>query len=131
MTILLICLTTALFLPIFWSFASLPYRSKQFGKPDINEPRAQAAQLDGAGHRTVAAQANAWEALLMFATSLGIALVAGVAPNELTAPALLFVAVRVLHGVFYVTAKAPLRTISFMVGVACIVWIISLAFQVA
>jgi len=84
------------------------HKGKQFGKPDNNNPRAQSAQLTGAGARAVAAQQNAWEALAVFTASLAAAFFAGVEPASLALPALLFVAARIAHAVF-TSATSPAR----------------------
>ncbi len=129
MSILLVCLTIVMFLPIILSFVSLPYRTRQFGTLDIKNPRLQGEKLEGAGQRTVAAQKNAWEALLLFVAAVAMALIAGVGPNNLVAPALLFVVARVLHGFAYIADLAPIRVVSFMGAIAGVVWIVVKAFN--
>lgn len=130
MTIVLVCITIAIFLPQMLAFASVRYRLQQFGKIDINQPRVQASELTSAGHRAVAAQNNAWEALALFLAAILMALIAGVQIEALRNPAILFIVARILHAAFYLADKAPLRTLSFMVAFASVIWIVVKAFNV-
>jgi uncharacterized MAPEG superfamily protein len=123
MNTVLACLLIAVLLPYVLAFTGSYYKGKQFGKVDNNNPRAQSAQLTGAGARAVAAQQNAWEALAVFTASLAAAFFAGVAPDSLTAPALLFVAARIGHPICYLNDLATPRSLTFLVGFAACVWI--------
>ena len=129
MNTVLICLTIATFLPIVLAFISLRYRIAQFGKPDINTPRAQASQLEGAGHRIVAAQQNAWEALIMYGAALLTTQLTGLDLAAIATASLVFIVARIAHGIFYVAGMAPLRFVSFMTGFGAIVWIIVQSFN--
>jgi uncharacterized MAPEG superfamily protein len=121
------CLLAAIFLPYVWAGVSVGYKQKQFGSVDNHHPREQSAKLTGAGARANAAQANAWEALPMFLGSVMVAHLAGADPGSSATAALLFIAARVLHGVFYVVDLAPLRSLSFMVGSGACLWLFVLA----
>ena len=117
-----------LLLPYMWAGASLPFRFKQFGSPDLRQPRAQADELTEGGHRAVGAQMNAWEALAVFSAANLIAFMAGVDPAGTWATlAMVWVAVRVLHGVFYIASIPPLRIACFAGGLVSSLWIVSLA----
>lgn len=115
------CLLAVIIIPLVLAGVGGYFRGKQFGSADNNHPRAQAAQLEGAGARAYAAQANAWEALPMFIAAVLVAHLAGVPESEATPWAVAFVVVRVLHPIFYIRDLAPARSLSFLVGVVCVV----------
>lgn len=115
------CVLAVLLLPIFLAFAGGYYRGKAFGTADNKNPRAQAARLEGTGARAYAAQANAWEAAILFPATVLTTHAAGL-PAETAAPwAIAFVVFRVLHGVFYIQDLDKARSAAFMGGIACIV----------
>jgi uncharacterized MAPEG superfamily protein len=117
----------AILLPYVWSGITGYHKQKQFGSIDNHHPRAQTAALEGAGARAAAAQQNAWEALAVFTPSVLIAHAAGADPGSSATASLLFVAARVLHGIFYVTDLDKLRSLSFLVATGCCVWLFVLA----
>ena len=121
------CLLVAIFLPYVLSGTAAYYKKQQFGSVDNNHPRAQSAALEGAGARAVAAQANAWEALLVFGLAVVVAHLAGVDPADATLPCTIFIGARVLHGVCYIADLAPLRSLSFLVATVCCLWLFRLA----
>jgi uncharacterized MAPEG superfamily protein len=128
MTTPLWCLVFVTFLPIAYAWVAGYYKNKSFGSVDNNNPRVQSAQLEGAGARAVAAQANAWEALAMFTPAVLVAHVSGAGGGSAAAyAALVFVGARLLHGVFYVADKASLRSLSFIVGLGCCGYLFYLA----
>ena len=129
MTIPLWCLLAGVLLPYFLAFASVPFRAKQLGTPDLNEPRRQGEQLVDAGARTVAAQMNAWEALIVFSVANLAAFMAGVdvATSSWALAAMIWVGARIAHGVFYIAGIAVLRVISFVAGLGMSLWIIAMA----
>lgn len=123
MTIVLACLLLAVLTPYVLSGVGGYHKGRQLGKIDNHNPRAQAAQLTGAGARAVAAQQNAWEALAVFTASLAAAFFAGVEPASLAAPALLFAAARVAHAACYLADLASARSASFLVATLACLWI--------
>ena len=123
MTLVLACLLVAVLMPYVLAWIGTYHKSRQLGKVDNNNPRAQAAQLTGAGARAVAAQQNAWEALAVFTASLAAAFFAGVAPASLATPALVFVAARIAHAACYLADLASARSGSFLVATAMCIWI--------
>jgi uncharacterized MAPEG superfamily protein len=123
----LACLLIAVLLPYVLAFTGAHFKSRQFGRVDNNNPRVQSAQLTGAGARAVAAQLNAWEALAVFTASLAAAFFAGVTPESLALPAVIFVAARIAHAVCYLTDLASARSLTFMVGFAMCLWIVAKA----
>jgi len=127
LTTVLVCLLIAVLIPYVLAGIGGYHKTRQFGKADNNNPRAQAAQLTGAGARAVAAQQNAWEALAVFTAALAAAFFAGVEPASLAPPALLFVAARIAHPICYLRDLATPRSASFLVGFAACLWILVIA----
>lgn len=115
------CVLAVLLLPIFLAFAGGYFRGKAFGTADNKNPRAQAAKLEGPGARAYAAQANAWEAAILFPATVLTTHAAGLSAEAATPWAIAFVCFRVLHGVFYIQDLDKLRSLAFMGGMACIV----------
>ena len=115
------CLFIVVVLPFMLAGIGGYHRGKQFGSADNNDPRSQAAKLEGTGARAYAAQANAWEALPMFTAAVVVAHLAGVPESEATPFAITFVVMRVLHAVFYLQGLATLRSLSFLVGFVCVI----------
>lgn len=110
-------------LPIVFSAIGGYFRVKQFGHFDNDHPRLQQAQLVGTGARAMAAHANAWEALMVFSVVVFIAYAAGVELASLALPALIFLAARIGYGVFYVAGLANLRSLTFVLGMGCCLYI--------
>lgn len=127
MTIPFWCLLVAVLLPYLWAGVGGYYKKQQFGTIDANHPRAQSAALNDAGARANAAQLNSWEALPVFVAAVIVAHLAGADTGLSATASLVFVASRVLHGLFYVSNRAPLRSLSFLVGLGCCLWLFGLA----
>jgi uncharacterized MAPEG superfamily protein len=122
------CLIIVLFVPYVLAAMGGYFRKQAFGSADNNNPRLQAAQLEGAGARCMAAQSNAWEATAVFTASVMICHLAGAGTGAAAAnAAMLFVAARLAHAVFYIADQATLRSLSFVLGVACCVRLLYLA----
>lgn len=115
------CVLAVLLLPLFLAFAGGYYRGKAFGAADNRNPRAQAAKLEGPGARAYAAQANAWEAAILFSATILTTHAAGLSAEAATPWALAFVAFRVLHGIFYIQDLDKARSLAFMGGMVCII----------
>jgi uncharacterized MAPEG superfamily protein len=115
------CLLIGIFLPYVLSGTAVYFKAKQFGSVDNNQPRVQAAALTGTGARAYAAQQNAWEALPVFASSVFVAHLVGADAGSSATASVVWVAARILHGIFYVADLAPLRSLSFAIGIgACL-----------
>ncbi len=102
-------------------------RVKQLGSLDANHPRVQAFELRGVAARAYAAQQNAWEAVTFFGVAVVIAHLAGADPAQSATASVIFVVARILHAVMYISDLAPLRTLVFVVGLGCCVWLFRLA----
>lgn len=121
MTVPFWCLLAVILMPIVLSFVGGYHRGKAFGKPDNKNPRAQIAQLEGAGARTYAAQANAWEAALLFTAAVLTSALAGLSAEAAAPWALAFVVFRVLHAIFYIRDLDKARSGAFLGGLACVI----------
>lgn len=113
--------------PILLAGVAVRCRLTQFGHIDNNHPRLQQSQLVGLGARAMAAQQNAWEAAILFVTTVFIAFAAGVPLETLSLPALLYLLFRVLHALFYLMNQATLRSIAFCGGLFSCVYMLGLA----
>jgi uncharacterized MAPEG superfamily protein len=115
------CVGAVLLLPLILAFVGGYYRGKSFGAADNRNPRAQAAKLEGPGARAYAAQANAWEAAILFSATVLTTHAAGLPAEEAAPWALAFVGFRILHGIFYIQDIDKARSLSFIGGVVCLV----------
>ncbi len=106
--------------------AVLPYVWTSVGKSavrgyDNRDPRGWVAkQAHPRVHRGNAAHLNAFEAFPAFAAGVLMAQLAGVDPERISALAVAFVVFRVLHGVFYLADRDALRSLSWLLGVVCV-----------
>ncbi|SEG30113.1 MAPEG family protein [Marinobacterium lutimaris] len=113
--------------PVFLAGIAVRCRLKQFGHIDNNHPRAQQSQLEGLGARAMSAQQNAWEAAIVFVSTVFIAFAAGVPLQALTLPALIYLLFRTLHALFYLLDLATLRSLAYCGGLFTCVYIVSVA----
>jgi uncharacterized MAPEG superfamily protein len=119
MPVLLWCLFIAIFLPYIWSIAAVFERVKLPEGLDNNHPRLQQSRLTGRGARAVAAQGNAWEALIVFAPAVFVAQSRGADAKWAAILGCIWVVARLLHGVFYLSDIAPARSTTFAVSYFC------------
>jgi uncharacterized MAPEG superfamily protein len=119
MTIPLWTLIAAMILPYVWFAAGAPLRKAEFGSLDNNHPRLQEVKTTGRGARAIGAMSNAFEALGLWGPAVLLAHTQN--PSSTVAPilAIVWVLVRVLHGVVYILDIPPVRTLLFAVGVIC------------
>lgn len=110
----LLCLCV---LPYVMALISGYYRRQQLGRYDNKNPRQQYAQLEGAGARAVAAQQNAWEALIIYSEALLAVAASRVEITYLAEAALVVLAARILHGVFYLANLDKLRSLAFLIAI--------------
>jgi uncharacterized MAPEG superfamily protein len=104
--------------------AFLPYGCAGYAKAgsrDNHTPRLFAETLTGARRRADWAQRNHFEAFPTFAAAVIIASIVGVRHSTVNLLAGIFVAARILYSFAYITDRATLRTLLFMVGALCIV----------
>lgn len=120
MRIAIIVLVCLCILPYVLTCISAYYRRKQLGVVDNEKPREQYTQLQGPGARAVAAQQNAWEALIIYSAALLAVVAARVDVPTIALAAIIVLIARLLHGFFYLANFDKLRTLSFLVAiVAC------------
>jgi len=116
MTLAYWCVLVAAVLPIVWAGAA-----KSKGDFDNRAPREWLARLDGWRQRANWAQANAWEAFAPFAAAVIIAHLAGARQETIDLLAIIFIAMRVAHGLLYIADRAMLRSIAWTIGFGCVV----------
>jgi uncharacterized MAPEG superfamily protein len=95
------------------------FKSRQFGSLDNKNPRAQTAALEGPGARAAAAQSNAWEALAVFTAAVFVNHATGGDAGTSGTLAMVWVAARILHAIFYVADIDMARSGVFLVGLGC------------
>ena len=128
MTIPLWCLLGGLVLPYIWAGASVPFRNKELGNTDLEQPRLQALSLTGGGAGAWGAQMNQWEALTVFMGATLAAFMQNVDPAGGWATAsIVWLVARFTHGLFYILQIPVLRIASFVLGMAMSIWIVVLA----
>lgn len=120
MGIAIIVLACLCLLPYIMALISGYYRKKQLGVIDNQNPRDQYTHLKGPGARAVAAQQNAWEALIIYSSALLAITITNTEVRMLAFIATIILIARVFHGFFYIANFDKLRTIAFLVAiVAC------------
>lgn len=97
--------------------------AKAGAKFDNNNPRDWLAKQEGYRRRANAAQANAFEAFPFFAAAVIIAFLLKAPQERVDTLAMCFVAARVAYLGFYLADLAVLRSIAWMGGAVCTVWI--------
>lgn len=112
------CILIAAMLPYLWVVVA---KTSAPGM-DNRDPRGWIARQDNPRvKRANAAQLNAFEAFPMFAASVLMAQLANVDAQRVGWLAMAFVALRVLHGIFYIANFAPLRSLAWTGGLACVI----------
>lgn len=116
MPILFVVLFVVALFPMLLALLGGYLRYRQFGRFDNHYPRLQQAHMTGMGARVLAAQGNAWEALMFYAVMCVLAYVAEVDLYSLDQAALLFLFSRIAHAVFYIMDLATYRSLVFVTG---------------
>lgn len=117
MRIAIIVLVCLCLLPYIMTLISGYYRKKQLGIIDNQNPRGQYTHLEGPGARAVAAQQNAWEALIIYSSALLAITITNTEVRMLAFIATIILVARVFHGFFYIANFDKLRTFSFLVAI--------------
>jgi len=94
---------------------------------DNNNPRQWLAQQTGFRARSNAAQANSFEAFPLFAAGVVIATLAQVDAARIDLYAMVFVAARLGFIVCYVTDKASLRSLCWLLGLLSVLGLFAAA----
>jgi uncharacterized MAPEG superfamily protein len=103
--------------------AFLPYACTAYAKQgtaDNHTPRLYAETLTGPRRRADWAQRNHFEIFPLFAASVIIASLAGTPHMIVSWLAGAFVALRIFYSFAYITDRATLRSILFILGALCI-----------
>jgi len=113
-----ICLLITGLMPILCT-AIAKWGFKDF---DNHNPRLWLSAQNGFRARANAAQSNCFEALPFFAISVGCAMAAQVNTQLLQGSCILFVGLRLLYIVFYISDKATLRTLMWCSAYSCVIF---------
>ena len=111
------CILVAAALPYVWVSIA------KSGAPGYNnkDPRGWVAKQDSYRVRNAnAAHLNAFEAFAPFAAAVLMAQSAAVDPRRISMLAMAFIALRILHGIFYLTGTQALRSLVWLGGFACV-----------
>lgn len=90
--------------------------AKSGGAYDNHAPRAYLSKLTGWHARANYAQSNCYETFAPFAASVLFAQMNGLDQLFINQMAIAFVVVRILYSILYITDRAALRTVIFMLG---------------
>ena len=110
--------------------AFLPYACTAYAKgagADNHAPRLYAENLTGARRRADWAQRNHFEIFPLFAAAVIIASLTGVPHATVNWLAGVFIALRIVYSVAYITDRATLRSILFLLGALCILGLFAAA----
>jgi uncharacterized MAPEG superfamily protein len=83
---------------------------------DNADPRAQQAQLTGAGRRAAGAHANGFESFAPFAAGVLACEVTHARPGIAAGLAIVYVVMRALYSIFYIQNVVKLRSLVWFVG---------------
>ena len=101
-------------LPLCISWITGYFRFSQLGVVDNKLPREQIQQLTGIGARSVAAQKNAWEALVIYSATLLALYITQVPVEQYAMICWAIFALRCLYTVFYLINWDILRSLAFI-----------------
>ena len=111
------CVLIAALLPYLW-IAVAKAGGQRY---DNRDPRGWMARQDSPRSiRANAAQLNAFEAFAPFAAGVAMAQLAGVPAERIALPAMVFIGLRLLHGIFYLANAHALRSLVWFGGFACV-----------
>ena len=106
------CVAIAVMLPLVW----VGIAKATADGYDNARPRLWLGQLEGMSQRANWAQQNSFEAFPAFAAAVIIAHLTGTAQATIDVLAGIFIVARILHGICYITDRASLRSIVWLVG---------------
>lgn len=133
----LICLFIAFLLPFIWGTFQAIGRHKQFSEDfDNKNPRAQQSRLTGMAARAHAAHSNAFEALILFAPTVIVAMWVSGGDSEaaithkawIARLSVVFIIARIGHGAAYLADQDKLRSALFGIGLLSMIsmWVMIL-----
>lgn len=115
MTTLIWCLFISMLLPML-SKGPVGYAQNKLGRYDNKNPRSQQATLTGFGARALAAHQNAFEALIMFAPAVLLAIATKNTGNMIEQLAVAHIISRLCYHILYLLNWSTLRSIVWFVG---------------
>jgi uncharacterized MAPEG superfamily protein len=111
--------------------ALLPYATVGGAKAqpayDNSKPRDYLARLEGWRARANWAHQNHFEAFAPFAAAVILAELAHAPQGRITMLAVAFVLIRLVYTALYLANAASLRSVVWMAGLACVVWLFVLS----
>jgi uncharacterized MAPEG superfamily protein len=125
MKIALICVLIAGLMPYLWTTVA-----KIAGpRYDNRNVREWQSHLTGLAQRAHAAHLNSFEAFPIFAAAVLSAIGTNFDANTLDKLAIGFVVIRLAYGIAYISNIAPVRSLIWFSGIACVVAIFVIAIQ--
>jgi uncharacterized MAPEG superfamily protein len=121
MTIAYWCVFVAGLLPFVWTSTAKGIGGGFKRAEHNHNPREFLESLGGIAKRAHWAQLNSFEAFPLFAAAVIIAQLAGGAQPRIDMLAMAYIVTRVLHGVFYLTDKAALRSLVWFASMGCVI----------
>lgn len=120
MTIALWCILIAALLPIV--FTAVAKYGHEAGIHKLNrQPRVFQAELTGFRARAHWAHLNSIEAFPPFAAAVLVAQWVHAPQGRIDLLAVLFVVLRLIYGAFYLSDRALLRSLTWFLGLACVI----------
>jgi uncharacterized MAPEG superfamily protein len=116
------CLLAAALLP----YSVVPF-AKAGGTYDNADPRNPKGYDTPLKQRAMAAQANGFEALAVFAPAVLLALISGADTSWLHTLCLIWLAARIVYNICYLTGLAMARSLVWLVAWGCAIAIYALA----
>ena len=113
MTFAYVCIVIALMLPMIW--AGIAKKESQV-PINNNAPRDHILHLQGRAKNAYGAEQNSYESFPPFAIAVIVAHLTGGTQLTIDILAGLYIASRLMYGVFYLQGKGTLRSATFMVG---------------
>jgi uncharacterized MAPEG superfamily protein len=122
------CMLIASLLPILWVWVGK--FAGRFKATDNQNPRAFWANAQGLAARAHAVQANSYETLPVFLSAVLLAEYMVVMQWAINRLAIMYIVLRLLYGVAYVTNQATLRSVLWVLGMACPILLFVLSVRV-
>ena len=113
MTFAYICIVIALILPIIWAGIA---KKGSVVPINNNTPRDHITHLKGRAKNAYGVEQNSYESFPPFAIAVIVAHLTGGTQLTIDILAGLYIASRLMYGVFYLQGKGTLRSATFMVG---------------
>lgn len=102
------CVLVAALLPLVWAVYA-----RSGGEGDNHHPREAFDKLPPVKRRAYAAHQNAYENFPFFAVAVLVATTQGARPATVTMLAVIYVGLRIIHGLLYIMDQATLRSLCY------------------